>query len=160
MPIGRGRLFERELGSPVQQVLATGLSGEGLNPFTAPSKWKADHYSPPGAGTYRIEIAAVANKAIRLYRYVVTVVGPAVGAGANFAVCYNSNVANLIYYFNGMPTGAALFACYTFGQDFGPCGIAWNINQNLAVYSPAAGGEISFFCQYSLEPFGAVDDGN
>jgi hypothetical protein len=156
MPWGRGRLFEKEFASPVQQVIPCGLSGEGLNPFTAPSKWTTRLFNPVAAG-YSVILAAIANKAIRLYKYSILMIPP-VGATVTCVPGWGGGAGSIMAH--QCPIIGAAFINATFNQmDFGPVGIAWGIGLNFDMFISAAS-SIWFTFQYSLEPYGSANDGD
>lgn len=150
MPSGRGRLWVGDVGFPAQAVVLSGVSGEGLNPFAAPSKWVFLAANLVVATAQNV-IVPPANMAVRLYRVAFTLTNPAA-----YPMLVYLRLGSVIEYF-------ALLSAQQpshFSLEFGPVGIAYGVGTVFDMYCAVNNVAVGIFAQYSLELWGNQNDGD
>ena len=153
MPVvGRGRLLDSNIILPAQMVLSAGQAGEGLNPFMAPSKW-ATAVAVVVAGAASVPLLTPpANKSLRLFRYTL---GTTAHLGYPLFVLTWLG-GTIIQLYPVLTVGSPAM----FREEFGPTGIAIDVGSAFRVSCSGFGVTARFFIQYSLEPYGAQNDGD
>lgn len=154
MPLTRGRLITIDSLSPAQYVVPVGKSGEGYNPFAAPSKWSYSLVSLVAGGPTMAILPAVSNRAVRLFRVISTFYAP---AGFPYRIYFVWGAFPNTFLFYDVQS-AAITA--HFREEFGPTGISFAVGTGIGIFCTGFNVSVACTLQYSLEVWGAQDDGN
>ena len=155
-------ILNQDISFTIQSIVQLGKSGDGYNQFRAPSHCAYVDGNIAAIGN-ALAIAAIVDRAIKVYKYVLTTEGTVAGAMTYVTVSFGNLPVQRLVVHKAIPNYAAAVAVGVWEIDFSPVGVS--INNNVGLYVLNEGGAqigFSFFVMYSTESWGfaAMTDGS